>query len=73
MLRILSSFEEDSMPQLIFLDYTLPRDGGIHWLKKLKTTENLREIPVIIQSDQMDEAIDAAYKAGSRAVFPKAI
>lgn len=71
MLTSLSAFGEADMPQLIFLDYTLPFDGGTNYLKKLKATEDLREIPVIIQSDHMDEAIEACYKAGAHLFFQK--
>ena len=39
-----------SMPDLIMLDIMMPKEGGVYMYGRLKTTDALKEIPVIILS-----------------------
>ena len=39
-----------TVPDLIMLDIMMPKEGGVYMYGRLKTTENLKDIPVIILS-----------------------
>lgn len=41
-------YEEDNMPNLILLDLRLPKIDGMEILKRIKTEEKLKNIPVVI-------------------------
>ncbi|OQP66765.1 response regulator [Niastella populi] len=38
----------DTLPDYIFVDLNMPRMGGLQFLKEIKQTESLKDIPVII-------------------------
>jgi CheY-like chemotaxis protein len=38
----------DTLPDYIFVDLNMPRMGGLQFLKEIKQTETLKDIPVII-------------------------
>ena len=38
----------DTLPDYIFVDLNMPRMGGMQFLKEIKQTETLKDIPVII-------------------------
>jgi len=42
---------KNSKPDLVLLDIVLPEGTGLHFLKKIKTSPGLKEIPVIIFSN----------------------
>jgi len=55
-------------PDLILLDILLPRENGIHLLKRLKEIEGISEIPVVAFSNYDEpktkkEALDLGAKA----------
>lgn len=45
-LEVLST--ADTLPDYIFVDLNMPRMGGMQFLKEIKQTETLKDIPVII-------------------------
>lgn len=47
-LQLLASRE--TLPDYIFVDLNMPRMGGMQFLKEIKKTEILKDIPVIIYS-----------------------
>jgi len=56
-LNILST--ANKLPDYIFVDLNMPRMGGLQFLKEIKTTDKLKNIPVIIyttSSNPMDVA-----------------
>ena len=52
-LQKLMSFEQ--LPKLIFLDLNMPLMNGTEFLQKVKASESLKDIPVIIFSTTSDE------------------
>jgi CheY-like chemotaxis protein len=69
LLKALSSPEK---PQLILVDFNSTPDNGIQVLKKIKSTENLREIPVVILSDSaLPRYKRESYAAGANSFVTK--
>ena len=59
-------FLQDTIPDLILLDWQMPRVGGVGTLKLLKQNTLFKEIPVIIITGQKDEKVlDEAFVLGS--------
>ena len=42
-------------PDFIFLDYDLPRERSLKCLEAIKKIDNVKDIPVILYSNQIDE------------------
>ncbi len=40
----------EHVPDLIFLDVMMPGEGGVYMYRKIKTDENLKNIPVVMLS-----------------------
>ncbi len=61
-------------PKVVFLDLKLPKIGGLEVLKRLKTDESTRHIPVvIITSSREDPDIKAAYALGVNSYVVKPV
>ena len=59
-------------PDLILLDLKLPEGGGLSMLKRLKTSEKTREIPIVVVSGVRDvDAKNNALKEGAEAFIEK--
>lgn len=43
-------------PEIIFVDYNMPRINGLDCIKLLRTVPNLREKPIILYSTTIDES-----------------
>ena len=42
-------------PDLIFLDYKMPKINGLRCLMEMKKIENLRKVPIVLYSTYIDE------------------
>jgi CheY-like chemotaxis protein len=61
-------------PDVIFLDFNLPRIDGREVLRRLKEGELTRSIPVIVlSSSERDEDIRRAYELGASSYFSKSV
>ncbi len=66
--------EENRMPKLILLDLKMPRVDGIEVLRKLKSDEKKRSIPVVVLTSSKEEKdIVEAYKLGVNAYIVKPV
>lgn len=63
---------EDSLPDLILLDLSLPGASGLEVLMTLKSSENFSHIPVVIFSSSRSASdIKSAYRAGANGFVTK--
>ncbi len=54
------------LPDVLFLDLNMPRKNGVECLKEIKLNEKLQQLPVIIYSTSVHEAVaDELYKNGA--------
>jgi len=61
-------------PDLIFLDFNLPKIDGREVLKQLKASSFSRDVPVIIlSSSERDEDVRHAYELGASTYISKSI
>ncbi|MDE1162299.1 MAG: ATP-binding protein [Acidobacteriaceae bacterium] len=59
-------------PAIIFLDYYMPDLNGLEVLKDLRSTPELREIPVVLHSTKALDAEELAFfRENTIAIFPK--
>jgi CheY-like chemotaxis protein len=69
---LLEALSSPVKPQLILVDFNSTPDNGIQVLKKIKSTENLREIPVVILSDSaLPRYKRESYTAGANSFVTK--
>jgi len=55
-------------PALILLDLNLPKVGGLEVLRRMRTDERTRLIPVVVlTSSKLDEDILDSYRSGANA------
>ena len=61
-------------PKVVFLDLKLPKVNGIEVLKKIKSDERTRTIPVVvITSSQETQDIQECYRLGANSFIQKPI
>jgi CheY-like chemotaxis protein len=59
-------------PDIIFLDVNMPRMNGIECLSRIRNQENLRDIPVVINSNGVTKCMkDLTESLGAAACFKK--
>ena len=64
----------DGYPKLVLLDLKLPRVGGIEVLRRLKTSERTRTIPVVVMTSSREESdLVASYKLGVNSYIVKPV
>lgn len=64
----------DTFPDLILLDFNLPRVNGLEILKKLKQSMTLRTIPVVVFSTSSSrEDIDSCYSEYANCFITKPV
>ncbi len=64
--------EEKGYPSLILLDLNLPGTDGRDVLKEIKTTSDVKKVPVIILTTSNNENdIDICYEAGANSYVKK--
>ncbi len=60
------------MPVLIVLDYVMPDLDGLETLKRLKSRESTRDIPVVMLTGHLDDKTSTQFIAArASACFPK--
>lgn len=70
----LAGASDSTHPDLILLDFNLPRVNGLELLKKLKTTASLRSIPVVVFSTSSSrEDIDNCYREHANCFITKPV
>jgi CheY-like chemotaxis protein len=61
-------------PKLVLLDLRLPKIDGIEVLKQIKTSEDLRSLPVVVlSSSEADRDVAAAYRQYANSYLVKPI
>ena len=62
------------MPHLVLLDLRLPKVDGLEVLKQIKSSEDLRSLPVVVlSSSEADRDIAAAYRQYANSYLVKPI
>ncbi|WP_295116865.1 response regulator [uncultured Chitinophaga sp.] len=62
----------DLQPDYIFIDFNMPRTNGLECLKAIKKLEQLRDTPLIIYSNSINDATRRdAYSAGAASCIVK--
>ena len=66
LLRQQSDFEEFQTPDLIFLDYYMPKRDGLSMLRDLKSDQRFSCVPIIMLTNNINaEAMIEAYQLGA--------
>jgi CheY-like chemotaxis protein len=55
----LEEYLKPPLPEIIFLDFNMPKVDGIECLKRIRGRKELEKIPVIVYSVYYDKVIDA--------------
>lgn len=64
--------EQRAIPEIIFLDLNLPKLSGLEIIERIRTTEGLSHVPIVIlSSSQNPEDIRRAYKLGGNCFVRK--
>ncbi len=64
----------NNLPKIILLDLNMPKVGGIEVLRRIKSDERTKKIPVIIlTSSQQDPDIDICYSLGANSYIVKPV
>jgi len=73
-LRRLAPFEGTRRPDLILLDFNLPKVNGLEALQVIKGAPDLRTLPVLmLTTSERPEEIQASYQSGANAFVVKPI
>lgn len=68
------AYSEARRPGLVLLDIRLPKVSGVEVLKKIKETEELRSIPVImLTTSDRDEEAHRCYQLGTNSFVTKPV
>jgi DNA-binding NtrC family response regulator len=63
----------NQLPDVLFLDLNMPKKNGTECLQEIKSSQTLKNLPVIIYSTSMHEdTADDLYKKGAHYYFKKA-
>lgn len=66
--------DSNDLPALVLLDLKLPKIGGIEVLRRMKTDERTRRIPVVILTSSQEETdLAACYDLGVNSYIKKPI
>ncbi|MBU1320325.1 MAG: response regulator [candidate division Zixibacteria bacterium] len=61
-------------PRVIFLDLKMPRVGGLECLRKIRTTEQISSVPVVILSSSAEEYdVMESYGLGANSYIVKPV
>jgi CheY-like chemotaxis protein len=66
LMRLLAN-EANELPQILFLDLTMPRKNGFECLSEIKGNERLKQLPIVIFSTSFElEVVNLLYKNGAQ-------
>lgn len=70
--ELLNHLQNNSLPDIIFLDLNMPGKNGRECLQEIRTDDRFSEIPVVIYSTSNGKRdIDACYNGGANFYFVK--
>jgi len=73
-LDILLSANANALPAVVFLDLNLPKVSGLEVLKRIRSEDNLRTLPVVVLSGSvLQEDIGNAYLLGANSYVRKPV
>lgn len=73
-LDILLSANANALPRVVFLDLNLPKVSGLEVLKRIRSEDNLRTLPVVVLSGSvLQEDIGNAYLLGANSYVRKPV
>ena len=73
-LDFLEELSDEDLPQLMVIDFKMPRMDGVQLLEELRVRTRLQTIPaVILTSSQDGQDIKRAYAAGANAYLVKPV
>jgi two-component system response regulator len=65
---------DDQLPRFVVLDLNLPKLGGLHVLRQIRTNPRTRLIPVVIlTSSQEDRDVTGGYDGGANSYIVKPV
>lgn len=69
-----SNRDMNLIPKLVILDLKLPKVSGLEILKKIKSDERTRAVPVVVLTSSKEESdIIASYKLGANSFIVKPV
>lgn len=69
-----ASLEKSPMPDLILLDLNMPRMNGLEALERIKSSRELRHIPVLIlTTSRSDYDVSESYSLGANSFLTKPV
>ncbi len=69
-----SDVEEEAQPHVVLLDLKLPKIDGLEVLRRIKSSEELRTVPVVVLTTSSDDSdVRSAYELGANSYLVKPI
>lgn len=66
LMNFLLDDEQANLPDILFLDFNMPRKSGFECLTEIKENDELKHLPVIVFSTSLDmKIVDLMYEKGA--------